>query len=256
MRTLRLLGRLGLDALRQIGGVVLVTARATRALFRLDRRELMRSLAHFGFGSLPLVLAVAVFIGGILVLLSNINVQRYGAKAILGWAAGYTVLREFGPLLTALVLTGRIGARNAAELASMSLGGQLEGLRGVGVDPFALLVAPRVVASALCIGALGLVSSLVAVLAAALFGQALLQVEVDLFFRSFAALLSWRDVAAGFAKTLVFGTVISIVSTRCGLAAKGGAQAVGRVAATSVVANAALLSGLDWLLTVLLERVL
>jgi phospholipid/cholesterol/gamma-HCH transport system permease protein len=250
------LGRILLAIVRETGGMALVIARATRALPRLDRRELLRSTVHFGYQSIPLGMTVAMFVGGILVLLANVNVQRFGARSILGWAAGYSVLREFGPLLVALVMTGRVGARNAAELASMSLGGQLEGLRGVGVDPFALLVAPRVLAGALAIGALGLLCNLVAVLTAALFGHLVIHVEAGLFFRSFAAMLGWRDVMAALVKMIVFGATIALVSTRCGLAARGGARAVGRAAALSVVASSALISSLDWGLTMVLERVL
>lgn len=250
-----LLGRQGLRAAREVGAVALVVGRAGRALAGLDRRELLRSLAHFGFSSIPLALAVSAFTGGILVLMANANVQRYGAKAVLGWAAGYTILREFGPLLLCLVMAGRVGARNAAELASMTVGGQLEGLKGVGVDPFALLVAPRVVASAVAVAALGLLGSLVALLSAAGFSQVIIDVSAGAFFRSFEALLSWRDVAAGLAKTTTFGVTVALVSTHAGLSARGGARAVGQAAATSVVVCAALLAGLDWALTPLLERI-
>lgn len=242
--------------IRQLGGLVLVVGRAARAVRDLDRREFVRSLVRFGFDSLPLGIVVSIFTGAILVLLASLNVQRYGARAIVGWAAGYTVLREFGPLFIALVMTGRVGARNAAELASMSINGQLEGLRGVGVDPFALLVAPRVVASTVGIGLLGAVCSLVAVLFSALFAQVALDIELGLFFRSFAELLGWRDLAATVIKTVAFGATIALVSTRCGLMARGGALAVGRAAALSVVSSSAILTALDWVLTVGIEKVL
>lgn len=253
---LRAIGRSAIDLAHHAGGLALVTARTARALPRLDPRELVRSVVHFGYDALPLVVALAVFIGGILVLFANVNVQRYGAKSLIGWAAGYTILREFGPLLTALVMTGRVGARNAAELASMNIGGQLEGLRGVGVDPFALLVAPRVIASAIAVAALGLVVNIVAVLSAAFFGQLIIDVEVGSFLRSLETMLGWRDVVAGSAKMVAFGITISLVSTRAGLVARGGARAVGRVAAVAVVASSALLTALDYGLTVALERVL
>ena len=244
------------SGLRALGSLGLVTGRAVRALPRMDRREFIRSLVHFGYDSIPLGLAISIFTGGILVMLANINVQRYGAKPILGWAAGYAILREFGPLLMALVMSGRIGARNAAELASMGIGGQLEGLLGVGVDPYALLVAPRLAASAIAIFALGLFCNLISILSGAVFGQLLIDVEVGLFFRSFAMLLDWRDVAAAAVKMVCFGVLIALVSTRAGLSARGGAQAVGRSAAEGVVASAALISVVDWVLTVVLAEVL
>lgn len=254
MSPLSQLGRLLLALTRAGGSLVLVTGRALRAAPRMDRHELVRSLAHFGYDSLPLGLAISVFTGGILVMLANINVQRYGARPILGWAAGYAILREFGPLLMALVMSGRIGARNAAELASMSIGGQLEGLKGVGVDPYALLVAPRLFASALAIAALGLFCNLVAIVSGAFFGELLIQVEAGMFFRSFALLLNHRDVLAAVVKMVVFGLLIALVSTRAGMSARGGAQAVGRKAAEGVVASAGLISVVDFELTLLLSE--
>ncbi len=253
---LRAGGALVLEGGRQLGGMTLVVGRAARALPSIDRRELMRSLVQFGYGSLWLTVVVATFIGGILVLFANVNVQRYGAKAVLGWAAGYSILREFGPLLLGLVMAGRIGARNAAELAAMKLGGQLEGLQGVGVDPFALLVAPRVVASAVSIGALGMLCSAIAIVSSAVFALGLLQVEWSTFFNAFSAQLGWRDLGAGLTKSVAFGVIISLVSTRCGLIARGGARAVGRAAALAVVASAASLSAADWLITLALNALL
>ncbi len=138
----------------------------------------------------------------------------------------------------------------------MNIGGQLEGLRGVGVDPFALLVAPRVIASTIAIAALGLVVNLVAVFSAAFFGQLIIAVDPGSFFRSLEQMLGWRDALAGSAKMVAFGLTISLISTRAGLVARGGARAVGRVAAVAVVASSALLTALDYGITVALERVL
>ena len=255
-RPFRFVGRVGANVLRQVGGLVLVVARTARAFAHLDRHEFTRSLVRFGYDSLPLGTLVSIFTGGILVLVANLDVQRYGARAIVGWAAGYTILREFGPLFVALVMTGRVGARNAAELASMNIGGQLEGLRGVGVDPYALLIAPRVAASTVGVGLLGAVCSLVSVFAAAVFSHTMINVDVGLFFRSFSALLGWRDLVATIIKTLAFGGTIALVSTRCGLMARGGAQAVGHAAALSVVSSSAILTAIDWLLTLGIEKVI
>lgn len=250
------IGRFGLTVTRGLGGLALVVGRTVRALPRLSPRELLRSLVHFGWGSLPLALLVAFFTGGILVLVTIATVQRFGARSLFGWAAGYALLREFGPLFIGLVMAGRIGARNAAELASMSIGGQLEGLRGLGVDPFALLVGPRLVASAIAVAAIGAVAVLVSVLVSALFGRIWIGVELGSFFRSFDELLGWKDLAAAVVKMVAFGSIIALVSTHRGLAARGGAQAVGRAAAQAVVASSAFISFADWVLTMALSEIL
>lgn len=242
--------------LQGLGALGLVLARTARALPRLDPREVVRSLVGFGYGALALSAVLGVFIGFILVLFSNLIVTRFGVKSLFGWASGYAVLREMGPFVTALVMAGRIGARNAAELAVMRIGGQLEGLRGVGVDPFALLVAPRVVASALAVTALGIVASLVAILASIAFGWAVSAIEPSTFLMSFEARVHLPDLLAALVKLFFFGATISLVSTQAGLRAQGGARAVGEVAARAVVVSAAALTALDWLITFVTEQVL
>ena len=199
---------------------------------------------------------LGVFVGFILVLFSNLIVTRFGVKSLFGWASGYAVLREMGPFVTALVMAGRIGARNAAELGAMKIGGQLEGLRGVGVDPFALLVAPRVVASALAVTALGLVASLVAILSSIGFGWLVSDIEPSTYLMSFEARVHLADLCAALVKLFSFGATISLVSTQVGLTARGGARAVGQVAAGAVVASAAAITGIDWLITFVTEQVL
>lgn len=227
-----------------------------RAVARLDYQETIRSLVRYGYDSIGLGIILSIFIGGILVFLANVQVQKFGARSVLGWAAGYSLLREFGPLVIALAMTGRVGARNAAELASMKLGGQIEGLRGLGVDPYGLLVAPRWLASSIGIGLLGAFCIGLSVVSAAVFGQIVIDVESGAFFRSFAKLLTWRDLAASLIKMFAFGGAIALISTRCGLVAQGGARATGRAAALAVVASAACVSVFDWILTIGLNAVL
>lgn len=242
--------------IQEVGAMGLVLGRTARALPRLDPREVIRSIVGFGYDALLLSAVLGVFIGFILVLFSNLIVARFGVKSLFGWASGYAVLRELGPFVTALVMAGRIGARNAAELGVMRIGGQLEGLRGVGVDPFALLVAPRVIASALAVTVLGIVASAVAIAASIGFGWLISAIEPSTFLTSFEARIHPADLLAALVKLLAFGATISLVSTQAGLRAEGGARAVGQVAARAVVISAAVLTGLDWLITFVTEQVL
>jgi phospholipid/cholesterol/gamma-HCH transport system permease protein len=237
-----------------VGTLAVVLARTLMQLPRLDRRELLRGLSLFGYRSLPLSLIIATLIGATVVLQTGLYVQRFGARNYLGWAAGFSVIWEFGPLLLGLMMSARVGARNAAELASLSVGGQLEGLRGISLDPFALLVAPRVVATTLAVAGLSTVTFLIAVLweaAAAFFS---LDIPTRVFFASFEQLLGAGDLAGGVLKSIAFGLAISLISTAAGLRAQGGAQAVGRAAAGSVVWSAAAIFALDFLLTPVLAR--
>ncbi|MCE9670152.1 ABC transporter permease [Myxococcus stipitatus] len=246
------LGALVLALARELGAIALVAARTVLGLPRLERRELARALVQFGYDSVPLAMATAALAGVIVVLQSGLYIQRFGARAFLGWAAGYGVLWEFGPLLLGLIMSARIGARNAAELATLQVGGQMEGLRGIGLDPFAILVAPRVVAMELSMLTLSTFTFLVAILFEAVAALLTLGLPLRVFFGTFAQMLGALDLVGGVVKVGAFGLAISLVSTAVGLSARGGARAVGQAAASAVVRGCAAIFVLDFLLTLAL----
>lgn len=253
---IRSIGAFGLAVTRLTGALGLVLARTALHLPSLDRRELLRSIVLFGYRSLPLALLAAMLIGSTVVLQAGVYAVKFGARLYTGWAAGYALMREFGPLLLGLVMAARIGARNAAELALLSINGQLEGLRGISLDPFRLLVAPRVVGSAVAITALGSVTFLVAVVFEAIASYFSLELPLRVFFSSFTDMLRPGDLLGGLVKTLAFGLAIALVSTVAGLRAQGGAVGVGRAAASAVVLSCAAIFSLDLLLTPFLTRAL
>ena len=145
MNPLRALGGFTLWLLRFFGANALVFGRTLLYLPRLDLGELSRALVLFGYRSLPLSLGAATLIGATVVLQAGVYATKFGARLYTGWAAGFALIWEMGPLLLGLVMAARIGARNAAELALLTVNGQIEGLRGISLDPFRILVAPRVV---------------------------------------------------------------------------------------------------------------
>ena len=160
----RFIGAVALWGLRFFGAVGLVSARTLLHLPRLDVRELARALVLFGYRSLPLTLGAATLIGATAVMQTSVYASQFGVRLYVGWAAGFALVWKFGPLLLGLIMAARIGARNAAELALLTVNGQMEGLRGISLDPFRILVAPRVVASALCVLALASVTFLVGII--------------------------------------------------------------------------------------------
>lgn len=251
---IRALGAFGLGVARLTGALALVLARTTLNLPRLDRRELFRSIVLFGYRSLPLALMAAMLIGSTVVLQAGVYAVKFGARLYTGWAAGYALTREFGPLLLGLVMAARIGARNAAELALLNVNGQIEGLRGISLDPFRILVAPRVVGSAVAITCLGSVTFLVAVCFEAVSSYFSLGLPLRVFFDSYQDMLRVGDLVGGLAKTLAFGLAIALVSTVAGLRAKGGAVGVGQAAASAVVLSCAAIFSLDLVLTPFLTR--
>lgn len=252
----RFVGAYTLTSVRAVGSLALVASRTALHLPKLDRRELFRALVHFGFRSLPLALGIAALTGAIVVLQAGAYAEKFGARQYSGWAGGYAVLWELGPLLLGLMMAARIGARNAAELALLKVNGQIEGLRGISLDPFNLLVAPRVVATAICVAALSTLTFLFAVICESIAAFFTMKLPVRVFYSAFSDMLWWGDFAGGTIKALVFGVAISLVSTAVGLSASGGARGVGRAAATSVVLSCFAIFFLDYLVTPPLARLL
>lgn len=248
------MGRITVPWLRGLGALTLVLGRTLRYLPTLSLRECLRSLVLYGYQSLALTVGVGTLVGATVVIQAGIYAERFGARQYLGWAAGYAVLWEFGPLLLGLVMAGRIGARNAAELSLLKVNGQLEGLRGISLDPFRLLIAPRVVASALAITCLATITYLVAVIWETVAAYLAMRLPARVFLSAFSDMLRWHDIAGSLLKTFAFGIAIALVSTTVGLRAQGGARGVGRASASAVVYSCGAIFALDFLLTPLLAR--
>lgn len=256
MRFVRALGAFSIWLIRLVGANLLVFGRTLLHLPRLNLGELSRALVLFGYRSLPLSVGAATLIGATVVLQAGVYATKFGARLYVGWAAGFALLWEFGPLLLGLVMAARIGARNAAELALLTVNGQIEGLKGISLDPFRILVAPRVVASVLSVLALTTTTFMVAIAWEAVAAYFTLHLPVRIFFQAFSDMLRWGDLVGGVLKTTAFGLAISVVSTAAGLRATGGARGVGQAAAAAVVTSCAAIFALDFLLTPLLSRLL
>ena len=254
MRLVQYLGAGAMWFARLAGAIVLVFGRTLLHLPRLNMGELSRALVLFGYRSLPLSLGAATLIGATVVLQAGVYATKFGARLYVGWAAGFALMWEFGPLLLGLVMAARIGARNAAELALLTVNGQIEGLKGISLDPFRILVAPRVVASVLSVLALTTTTFMVAIFWEAIAAYFTLGLPVRIFFQAFSDMLRWGDLAGGVLKTTAFGLAISVVSTAAGLRASGGARGVGQAAASAVVTSCAAIFTLDFLLTPMLAR--
>ncbi len=256
MSLVRWLGAMAMSLARLVGANMLVFGRTLLHLPRLNLGELSRAMVLFGYRSLPLSLGAATLIGATVVLQAGVYATKFGARLYTGWAAGFALMWEFGPLLLGLVMAARIGARNAAELALLTVNGQIEGLKGISLDPFRILVAPRVVASVLSVLFLTTTTFMVAIGWEAIAAYFTLDLPVRVFFQAFSDMLRWGDLVGGVAKTTAFGLAISVVSTAAGLRASGGARGVGQAAASAVVTSCAAIFTLDFLLTPVLARLL
>jgi phospholipid/cholesterol/gamma-HCH transport system permease protein len=253
----RLVANIGGGAVRiaqEVGGIVVLTGQVLRALVppRIDGRELLKNLYKMGNRSVPIVVLTAFFAGGLMTLQTGPFVKKYGATALAGWGAGYAVLREIGPILIALMFSGRVGANNTAELSTMTVTEQLDGLRALAIDPIRFLVVPRVIAMMVMLVALTVLGDLVALLGASVVGRAMLDIDWSTMFDSFRDNLKPHDFLLGIYKSIAFGAAISMSSCYFGVAVRGGAVGVGKAVNAAVVASAVSIMLLDFFLTYLI----
>jgi phospholipid/cholesterol/gamma-HCH transport system permease protein len=253
-----LLGAMGaafLNAAETAGGMTILFVRILARLVppRLDGREVWKNLYKMAVKSLPIVAITALFTGAIMVIQAATIVKRFGAEGLLGWGAGFGTLREIAPLLTALMISGRVGANNTAELGTMVVTEQLDALRVLAIDPISFLIAPRFLSIVSTLFMMTLFADALALLGAAYTGQGLLGVSPMTFYNGLTGgLLGFADVANGLFKSFVFGLVIALSSCHFGLTTKGGAPGVGRAVNAAVVASAAGVFILDYLVSFVL----
>jgi phospholipid/cholesterol/gamma-HCH transport system permease protein len=249
------IGAAFLDLASILGGMAVLFGGIVRRIASrsMDRDELVRNLYKMAVKSLPIVAVTALFTGAIMVIQAATIVERYGAQALLGWGAGFGTLREVAPLLTALMISGRVGANNTAELGTMVVTEQVDALRALAIDPLAFLIVPRFLAIIATLFMMTLFADLLALFGAAYTGLGLLGVEPRSFYNGVTGgLLGFGDVANGLAKSLVFGFVIAISSCHFGLKTTGGAPGVGRSVNATVVASAAGVFVLDYVVSFIL----
>jgi phospholipid/cholesterol/gamma-HCH transport system permease protein len=177
-------------------------------------------------------------------------VERVGAKGLLGWGAGFGTLREVGPLLTALMISGRVGANNTAELGTMAVTEQIDALRALAINPIGFLVVPRFLGLVTTLFLSTVISDMVALVGASFAGSLFLGVEPMSFYNGFTSgKLTFGDVAHGLTKSVFFGVMIALASCHFGMTTSGGAPGVGRSVNATVVASAAGIFVLDYLLS-------
>ncbi|MDY0001495.1 MAG: ABC transporter permease [Polyangia bacterium] len=237
-----------------VGGLATLLARTVRALFppRFDLPELWRNLYKMGNQSVPIVLLTAFFVGGIMIVQAAVFVQRFGATSMVGWGAGYSVLREIGPILIALMFSGRVGSNNTAELGTMVVTEQIDGLRALSIDPIRYLIVPRILSMMIMLFLLTVLGDLVALTGAGIFGRIMIGIDLAIYYNGIVNDIGLGDLFHGLIKSVFFGGIIALNSCHFGLSVKGGAVGVGRAVNASVVGSAVGIVLGDYFLTYLL----
>lgn len=231
-----------------------MVARACKGLVRRPFyiRETIAQMDIVGVGSLPITMLAGFFIGSVLALQTASTLESFGAQNYTGRLVATSLVRELGPVLTCILLAGRIGSGIAAELGSMLVSEQIDAMRALGTDPLRKLVLPRILALVLMSPALTVFTNVVGTLGGLIISLTLLHIPASVYNTSAHAALNYNDIFGGLLKPTVFGFIVAVVGCRCGLRTHGGTVGVGRSTTQSVVTAILLILITDFFLTKLI----
>lgn len=245
----RLIKKTG-DFFEEIGVVTNLFFKIIRfspSLFK-SRRLLLKQMEHIGADSIPLVLIIAIFTGAVAAWQAAYQLSGLAPLSFLGTATSRAIITELGPVLTGVVIAGRVGASIAAELGSMKVTEQIDALESMAISPVRYLAMPRFFAAVLMMPILVTFANFIAVLGAYVISNYFLGVSFNVFFQSVKRYFVYSDFLFGLLKAIFFGGLTSLVGCHIGFRTEGGAEGVGNSTIRSFVLSAALILISDYIL--------
>ena len=208
-----------------------------------------RQMLSIGYFSLPVVGLTALFTGMVLALQIYIGSSRFNAESAVATIVVIGITRELGPVLSGLMVAGRVSAAMAAELGTMRVTEQIDALTTLSTNPFKYLVAPRLIAATLTMPVLVFIADIIGVMGGYLVGTAKLGFNYGTYLKATADFLEPIDVISGLVKAAAFGFVLALMGCYHGYHSKGGAQGVGAATTNAVVSASILILGVNYLIT-------
>jgi phospholipid/cholesterol/gamma-HCH transport system permease protein len=241
-------------ALLEVQEYVRLCAAVARAAFTRPfyRHDFIEQLDVIGVGSLTVVILTGLFTGAVLALQTGITLDQFGARPFVGRLVSASMIKELGPVLTALMLTGRVASGIAAELGSMVVTEQINALRALGTDPIRKLAVPRMLAGTLMAPVLTIIADFVGILGGGLIAIFQLQVAPSVYWKAIIDGLYLEDAWMGLIKPFFLGFVIVSIGCHVGLRTHGGTQGVGRATTNAVVAASVGVLAVNFFITRLL----
>lgn len=239
------------DFLAYLGALAVLTVQTTIAFLRppYELRPLIYQLDSSGIGSWSITALTAIFTGMVLALQFSSGLEAYGASMYTGKLVSLGIVRELGPVLTALLVGGRVGSGFAAELGSMAVTEQIDAIRALGADPVKKLVVPRVAACMLALPLLTMMADIIGCFGGMIITMQEVGVTQKFFYSQVLETLGIVDLLHGLGKSLFFGYIIGITGCFVGMHTTGGTEGVGLSTTRAVVASAVGVLVSDFLLT-------
>ncbi|WP_348342621.1 ABC transporter permease [Ignavibacterium sp.] len=217
-----------------------------------SRKLILFQMEHIGVNSLPLVLIIAIFTGAVSAWQAAYQLKGIAPLSFLGGATSRAIITELGPVLTGIVIAGRVGASIAAELGTMKVTEQIDALETMAISPIRFIAMPRFLAAIIMMPILVIFANAIAVLGAYIVSNYFLGVSFAVFFNSVKRFFIMGDLIAGLVKTIFFGGVTALLGCHIGFRTEGGAEGVGLATIRSFVVSAALILILDYVLWMLI----
>lgn len=218
--------------------------------------EIIRQMDYIGVGSLAIIILTGFFTGGVLILQAYPTFQYYGVQNEAGRGVATTLIRELGPVLTALMVSGRVGSSISAELGSMVVSQQIEAMRALGTSPIRKLVTPRMTALLFSLPLLTVVADILGIIGGGIVATTVFGLDSDTYLSGVKAGVGVRDIIGGAIKPIFFALIIGIVACHKGLTTEGGTVGVGRSTTSAVVTSSIAIIIADFFLSKLLQALL
>jgi len=217
-----------------------------------DRQLLFDQMEHIGTNSLPLVLVIGLFTGMVSAWQAAYQFKGLIPFSFLGAAVSRAIFIELGPVLTAIVIAGRVGASIAAELGTMKVTEQIDALESLAISPIRYLAVPRLLAATIMLPILVIFANIVALVGAYLVSNFFLGISTKMFFDSVQRFFHVKDIFGGLFKALFFGSFTALIGVKVGFDATGGAEGVGNATIRAFVLSATMVLILDYTLWMVL----
>jgi phospholipid/cholesterol/gamma-HCH transport system permease protein len=211
--------------------------------------DIFAQMDSIGVGSMPIIILTGFFTGCVLALQSATSLQEFGAVSMTGSLVSLSMVKELGPVLTGLMVSGRNAAGMASELGSMKVTEQLDAMRALGTDPIRKLVTPRIVATIFMLFFLTIIADAVGIAGGAMVSVSLLGLNASSYFHNSYRGLVYGDVVQGLTKPLFSGFIIATVGCFFGMKTTGGTQGVGRATTQAVVFSSVFIIIVDFLVS-------
>jgi len=249
-RTTRIGGQ-AIAALRRLGRAGTFLARASSACVTppIKLRRVLKQIWFIGWQSMSVICLTGVFTGMVLSLQVFNTLQRVGSEAFLGPIVALTLIRELGPVISALMVTGRAGSAVTAEIGVMRISDQIDALELMGLSPFRYLVAPNLLAAIIALPVLGLVFDVIGIYGGYVVGVQLLGLAPGTYFGEMTAYVDMTDIVGGIYKSLSFGVIIAWVCCFKGYFAPFGAEGVSKATTQAVVTSSVFILVWDYFIT-------